>query len=286
MLLQLLFRVTKTIAPSRPISLKPNLSAYSPLKILRLTSIAETPVQLRAEVSRWLTLTTAKPKPSPAAAAQAVVTASSSFASKMLAAFSSKSSTPAPPPPSATPTPPPPTKDPFSLLAVTLFLRVVSGSMKVSPSSSFSAEMVRATKKALPSATAYSLIWTGKDEFDATHGDRTVKNQEEEDARRVFAGLLSDLDSNGRVFIGFPTFQTTGCAASIAARLVSTVERESIDFQARYVADWNKELLAMGGIVARSVYEEEMEEIKKLYKEDSSEEQKKKLQERALHLMR
>lgn len=158
--------------------------------------------------------------------------------------------------------------------------------MKVSPSSSFAAEMVRATKKALPSTTAYSLIWTGKDEFDATHGDRTVKNQEEEDARRVFAGLLGEFESNGRVFIGFPTYQTTGCAASIAARLVTTVEREAVDLQSRYVADWNKELLAMGGIVARSVYEEEMEEIKKLYKADLEEEQKKKLQERALHLMR
>lgn len=54
------------------------------------------------------------------------------------------------------------------------------------------------------------------------------------------------------------TFQTTGCAASVAARFVSTVERESLDFQARHVADWNRELLWAGGILARTVYEEEL----------------------------
>lgn len=245
-------------------------------------------MQLRAEVSRWLTLTTAKPKPTVTATASSVVAASSSFASKMLAAFSSSKPAAATPPPAVSATPPPPTKDPFSLLAVTLFLRVVSGSLKVSPSSTFSAEMIRATKKALPSTTAYSLIWTGKDEFDATHdtSGSTAAAQEEQDARRVFAGLLSELDSPGRVFIGFPTFQTTGCAASIAARFVSTVERESLDFQARYVADWNKELLAIGGVLARSVYEEEMDAIKRVWRKDASQEEVVKLQQRALHLMR
>lgn len=255
------------------------------MKILRLNSISEVPVQLRAEVSHWLTLTSAKPKPIEAAAAS-VVAASSSFASKMLAAFSSKPSTPSLPiTPAATPSHSS-IKDPFALLPVTLFLRVVSGSMKVSASSSFSAEMIRATKKALPVLTAYSLIWTGKDEFDATQGMGVKQTAEEEDARRVFAGLLSNLDSNGRVFIGFPTFQTTGCAASIAARFISTVERESLDFQARYVSDWNRELLAVGGVLARSVYEEEMDEVKRLYRKDLTVEEQKKLQERALHLMR
>lgn len=174
-------------------------------------------------------------------------------------------------------------QDPLSLVVATLFLRTVVGSMRVSPSSAFSAEMVRATKKALPAVTAYSMIWTGKDEFDASQGTRS---EEEDDTRRVFAGLLSNLDQNGRVFIGFPTFQTSGCAASIAARFVSTVERESLDFQAKHVADWNKELIAMGGVLMRNVYEEEMSEIKKLFKKDLLADEQTRLQERALHLMR
>lgn len=63
---------------------------------------------------------------------------------------------------------------------------------------------------------------------------------------------MSDLDKNGRVFIGFPTFQTTGCAASVAARFVTTVERESVDFQAKYVNEWNRELLWAGGVLGES----------------------------------
>lgn len=77
--------------------------------------------------------------------------------------------------------------------------------------------------------------------------------------RKVFVGLLSDLKTNGRVFIGFPTFQTSGNASSIAARFITTVERESLDFQARTVADWNRQLLGIGGILARTVWETEME---------------------------
>lgn len=52
------------------------------------------------------------------------------------------------------------------------------------------------------------------------------------------------------------------------------------------MADWNKELLAIGGTLMRSVYEEEMHAIKGLYKSDLPEETKAKLQERALHVMR
>lgn len=307
---QLLFRVTKTVAPSRPIAIKSNLAMTSPLKILRLTSIEEIPVQLKADVSRWLLSTIVKPPKSLPSAAAAVVASSSSFASRMLSAFSSKppasvaSSVP------STPTPPTPVqaKNPLSFARATLFLRTVRGTMRVTPPSHFSAEMNRATKKALPSVTTYSLIWTGKDEFDASQG--TTGNQrtnEEDDTRRVFAGLLSDLNQNGRVFIGFPTFQTrcvvdkslrvrladavpfishSGCAASIASRFVTTVEREALDFQANYVADWNKELLFAGGVLMRSVYEEEMLAIKVLFKSSLSDEAKTRLQERALHLMR
>lgn len=72
---------------------------------------------------------------------------------------------------------------------------------------------MRSTKKGLPSNTTYSLIWTGKDEFDAGRpletGGGAVENKGkgvdgDEEARRVFAGLMSDLETNGRVFIGFP----------------------------------------------------------------------------------
>ncbi|GAA5919060.1 hypothetical protein JCM1841_003725 [Sporobolomyces salmonicolor] len=278
----LLFCVQKTLAPSRPLALKSNLSSSSPLKILKLASVEEAPIQLKAEVSNWMLRSLSKPKSIPSLAAAASTT--TSFASKMLAAFSSKSSSSTPSP---APTPPPSKKDkePLDFTTVTLFLRAVAATLKVSPSSHFHTEMVRATKKALPSMTRYSLIWTGKDEFDASQGN---EDDEAEEARRVFGGLLSSLDVQGRVSIGFPTFQTTGNASSVGARFISTVERESLDFQAKYVADWNRELLWAGGVLARTVFEEEMAEIARLWKARPTLEavERTRLEERALHLIK
>ncbi|GAA5908053.1 uncharacterized protein JCM6883_004102 [Sporobolomyces salmoneus] len=283
---QLLFRVNKTLAPSKRIALKSNLAQFSPLKILKMTGIEEAPIQLRAEVSRWMIQYASKPRVAPSLAAAAAST--TSFASKMLAAFSSRTNSSSHP---STPSPPPLPKkeqDPLAFLAVTLFLRTVAATLKVSPSSHFSSEMVRATKKALPSTTKYSLIWTGKDEFEASRGTGEKREEGEEEARRVFDGLLSNLETQGRVSIGFPTFQNSGSASSIGARFISTVERESLDFQSKYVSDWNRELLWAGGVLSRTVFEEEMSEIGRLWhsKPTPDVDAQKRLEERALHLIK
>lgn len=62
----------------------------------------------------------------------------------------------------------------------------------------------------------------------------------------------------------------------------------SLDFQAKYVSDWNLELLWAGGVLARTVYEEEMSEIGRLWgtKVEIEEAKKKELEERALHLLK
>ncbi|GAA6001650.1 hypothetical protein JCM10207_002248 [Rhodosporidiobolus poonsookiae] len=286
----LLFRVNKTLAPSRPIPLKPALASQSPLKILRLKSVEEAPFQLKAQCSNWMLKYASKPKPAVTALASAAAASTSSFASKMLAAFSSKpshsaSAAPTPPPP-----PPQPAKDPFAFLTVTLFLRAVAGTLTVSPSSSFNAEMLRATKKSLPRSTRYSLLWTGKDEFDASHRSMYESDSAEADARRVFSGLRSaDLAQQGRVAIGFLTMQTTGCSASVGARFISTVERESLDLQAPTVREWNLEVLWAGGVIARTVYEEEMGEVARIWGKQGKEiepEKRKELEERAVHLLK
>ncbi|GJN91725.1 hypothetical protein Rhopal_004748-T1 [Rhodotorula paludigena] len=299
----LLFRVTKTLAPSRPLALRPNLAHTSPLKLVRLQSVEEAPFQLRAEVSGWMLRSLVKPKPAVTAASLTSAAASSttSFASKMLAAFSSRSTASHAPSPVPTPPPAPAASerkeaDPLVHVHVTLFLRTVAATLSVSPSAHFASEMLRATKKALPKSTRYSLVWTGKAEFDASHGGRTGEGTDDEreaDARRVFSGLLpADLATQGRVAIGFATHQTSGFAGSVGARFISTVERESLDFQAKYVADWNRELLWAGGVLARTVYEEEMEEIGRLWKRatvgtsEIAQETRTELEERALHLVR
>ncbi|EPB82838.1 hypothetical protein HMPREF1544_10405 [Mucor circinelloides 1006PhL] len=136
-----------------------------------------------------------------------------------------------------------------------IFLRVVAGALKVSVSRDFEKEMERATKKKPPSTTKFQLVYTGKEELDAS-----------ENGNQIFKDLIP-FPHQGRVFIGFPTHQTTGCCCHMASRFIPTVERESIDFADRYISVWNKELLAAGGLLARMVYNDEMAQIARLYRE-------------------
>lgn len=53
----------------------------------------------------------------------------------------------------------------------------------------------------------------------------------------------------------------------MAAQFIPTVERESLDFQAAHIADFNRELLFVAGYLTRSVYEEEMRDVSRLWKE-------------------
>ncbi|KWU45472.1 hypothetical protein RHOSPDRAFT_28836 [Rhodotorula sp. JG-1b] len=271
-----IFTVSKTLAPGRPQPLRQNLQSTSPQKLLRVTEIEEAPFQLKAQVSRWMLQSLPRPKPTVSVLTSAAAASTTSFASKMLAAFSGRASSSTPkdvvktaPAPSTASTPQPP-KDLLGQVTVTLFLRTVAASLKVSPSSHFANEMLRATKKALPPTTRYSLVWTGKDEYEASHGSTMTGDSDESDAaRKVFSGLLpTDLGTvQGRVAIGFATHQTSGFAGSVGARFISTVERESLDFQSKYVAEWNRELLWAGGVLARTVFEAEMDEVGRLWKQ-------------------
>jgi hypothetical protein len=56
-------------------------------------------------------------------------------------------------------------------------------------------------------------------------------------------------------------------AGSVASNLVPTVERENLDLQNRHIADYNRELLSVAGIVSRCVYDSEMAEIARLWKD-------------------
>ncbi|OBZ84104.1 hypothetical protein A0J61_07846 [Choanephora cucurbitarum] len=136
-----------------------------------------------------------------------------------------------------------------------IFLRVVTASLQVNVSRDYEKEMERATKKKPPKTTKFQLVYTGKEELDAS-----------ENRHQIFRDLIP-FPHQGRVFIGFPTHQTTGCCCHMASRFIPTVERESIDFADRYISIWNKELLAVGGLLSRLVYNDEMEQIARLYRE-------------------
>ena len=241
-------RLCKTVAPpkSLPSLSSVGLPAGSPKKHLRIDAMNETPFQIRAEAANIISFH--KPAILATPTIASVAASSTSFASRMLSGFLSKSA-PAPPPAIAPPTPT--VEDPLALRTTTLFLRTIQATIKVTPTPHFASELLRATKKPLPQVTQVAIIFTSKDEADASEADATGVG-------RIFAGLRSDTTTNGRIFIGFSTFQTTGFGSSVAARFVPTVERESLDLQATYVAEWNRELLWAAGVTSRHVYELEM----------------------------
>ncbi|OAV92499.1 hypothetical protein PTTG_01164 [Puccinia triticina 1-1 BBBD Race 1] len=290
----LMCKLNKKLAPPQILSTPSNITLSTSSSMMKIQSVEQTSVQIDTDILKW-TLQYSKPKSKLAIknAAVAAATSTSSFASRMLSAFT-KTPSSVPTPTTNPSTPKDSSSEPssqLSTLKASVFLRVVTGNINVSIPSAFRAELERATKKPPPKKTQYALIWTNKDEFDAGKDLSSSKSglskllSGDETARAVFDGLISDLDVQGRVFIGFPTHQTTGFSGSVAARFIPTVERESLDLQAKYVADWNKELLAIGGILARVVYEGELKEIEGLWKNTDDESKRSQLTLRGLHAM-
>ncbi|ETS61627.1 hypothetical protein PaG_04119 [Moesziomyces aphidis] len=191
-------------------------------------------------------------------------------------------------------------------VSASIHLRIATANVAVSADKAFQKEIERSTKKPPPKVTAFHLIFTGKEEYDASFpqdaedADNSLSASSsaaalDKGARQIFSGLMPRLEDQGHAFIGFRTHQTTGFSGHIAARFIPTVERESLDFVDRYCAQWNSELLSMGGYVARAVYENELGDIGRLWTNtfgdkrpttDDDQALAKALKDRALHLMR
>ncbi|EPS40683.1 hypothetical protein H072_5472 [Dactylellina haptotyla CBS 200.50] len=137
----------------------------------------------------------------------------------------------------------------------TIFLRIATANLQSNVSSSFAANLERATKKPPPRRTKCAILTMSKDELDASEASDTKSET------FIFANVLPT--KLGKIFIGFATHQTTAIRAHFAAHsVIPTVERESIDFNARYVKEWNAEMLRMAGILARIVYFYEMSSLR------------------------
>ncbi|CAJ0836131.1 4791_t:CDS:10 [Entrophospora sp. SA101] len=147
----------------------------------------------------------------------------------------------------------------FSSEQTTIFLRIASGNLDLYIPEAFSLEMERSTKKRPPKNTKIQMIFTGFDEHNSS-GDYDKKISE------VFKDLLP-FPGQGRIFIGFPTHQTTGCSAHLAARVIPTVERESVDLVDKTLAVYNKGMLCLAGVLARIIYDDELSQVSKLYRE-------------------
>ncbi|KAM0285189.1 hypothetical protein ACHAQH_001620 [Verticillium albo-atrum] len=140
-----------------------------------------------------------------------------------------------------------------------IFLRVTSAAIKTKVSASFSAELERATKKPPPKTTKLSILTSSYDETQATESSSSDVISKSAD---VFASVLPSKKPGGRIFIGFPTTQTTGAGMHISAQsVIPTVEREAIDLNARWVRSWNIEMLRAAGIMTRLAFANEMSDL-------------------------
>jgi len=138
-----------------------------------------------------------------------------------------------------------------------VFLRVTTATIKTSVGSSFAAELERATKKPPPKITRLATLTASYDELAASSQDNAVANKVD-----IFSSVLPGKKPGGRIFIGFPTHQTTGAGMHLSApSVIPTVERESIDLNARWVRTWNVEMLRVAGIIARLAFANEMSDL-------------------------
>ncbi|KAG0223448.1 hypothetical protein BGW41_005587 [Actinomortierella wolfii] len=138
---------------------------------------------------------------------------------------------------------------------MSIFLRTASGHLDVKVTKQFAAEMERTTKKYPPSKTFIQILYLGHDEMEASSNTKSI-----------FKDLIPFPDQ-GRIFIGFPTHQTTGFSSHVAGRFIPTVERESLDFVDKCLQIWNHELLSMAALLSRVLYEDELSQIGNLYRE-------------------
>ncbi|KAK6080231.1 hypothetical protein SCUP515_03656 [Seiridium cupressi] len=143
-----------------------------------------------------------------------------------------------------------------------IFLKVTTASIKTSVTASFSAELERATKKPPPKTTKLAILTSSYDELQAS--ETSTQSRPLSKAIDVFASVLPSKRPGGRIFIGFPTTQTTGAGMHISApSVIPTVEREAIDLNARWVRSWNIEMLRAAGIMTRLAFANEMDELQK-----------------------
>ncbi|CAN8095710.1 unnamed protein product [Discula destructiva] len=141
-----------------------------------------------------------------------------------------------------------------------IFLQVTTGSIKTNVSASFSAELERATKKPPPKTTRLAILTSSYDETLASESANSSGVAHK--AADIFASVLPSKKPGGRVFIGFPTAQTTGAGMHISApSVIPTVEREAIDLNAWWVRTWNIEMLRVAGKMARLAFANEMSDL-------------------------
>ncbi|KAF8523641.1 hypothetical protein JB92DRAFT_3140729 [Gautieria morchelliformis] len=260
-----LAKLTKDKGVTKELPLPAGLRNTSDGKMMSMRQVKTTSLNISAEVLRLVYTGGSERKPPPRAERRvSKLPTNAGFFSSL---FSSLSAGPNPIVPRTPPqlsSLPLETLDPMCSVHSHVILSVFCGEVDVSLSQKMTTELHRSTKKNPPTKIKLELIYTGKDEYEAS------KKDEEglfEGTGSFFQGLRADLDGtkSARIFIGHATGQTTGIGGHISGRFIPTVERESIDLVDRNVAIWNKELLYVGGLLARTAYEVELANIRALW---------------------
>ncbi|KAL9028350.1 MAG: hypothetical protein Q9196_003268 [Gyalolechia fulgens] len=124
------------------------------------------------------------------------------------------------------------------------FFHVDRAAITTTVARNLNAEFQRSRKKAAPKSTTVSMLSQSYNERAASRTDQPTI------ASKLFETVAPA--TNGHVYIGFQTSQTTGLGAHISIpSIVPTVEREQIDLTSNHINTWNIELLRAAGILAR-----------------------------------
>lgn len=193
-------------------------------------------LHIKADIMRWVysVSTDNVMKPKPKVAAQPT-TKKKGFFSSLFSSIAADLSTPTRSSAPSVEAGPPKMVDFRSIAATSVSLSIYAADVAVHLDKKMEAELHRSTKKKMPPRLAYKLIYTAKDEYDASLKEDECNSGP---SGSIFQGLRADLDGNGqaKIFIGHATGQTTGIGGHMSSRFIPTVERESIDLVDQNVA--------------------------------------------------
>ncbi|KAF8307878.1 hypothetical protein DL93DRAFT_2064506 [Clavulina sp. PMI_390] len=283
-----LFCVSKASGLDEPVTWPAKLKNESPMRYMRMSSASSKAVVITASVTRWVYAfgsdsTVAQEKQ--IAKAKPAQGFFASLKSSTFASFLSGTTTPPPPPDNRTPLQKLSDAEKLEVVERTVQLRIFTGEVGVKLPAKVASEIERATRKRSPANMTYQIVFTDKDGYDAS-----VKEDASVDYAdiSVFQGVRADLDGNGsaKLFIGHATAQSTGIGGHHASRFIPTVEREALDLVDATVSIFNKELLAMGGVLSRVIYENEMQVIGQHWSKAVSDTDKTQVEERFTHLLK
>lgn len=251
---------TKKISPPSDIRVPQGLKTDTEGGLLRVTNVTRQHSQIEAEWSNVIASAQNPPK-----RAAEIVHAEVKSAGSALKSFFSRFNAPTPQVQTKASKP-----LPIQQISATsedisgdskgiIFLQVCTVEVETRVTRSFSAEIERATKKPPPRHTRIQLLTSSYHEPSTflSLGTGNTANL----ASKIFKEVLPT--TAGRIFIGFPTAQTTPFLAHVSApSLIPTVERENVDMNARYISTWNTELLRVAGLACRISYTLDMADLR------------------------